>query len=155
MELKEFKKEYHKLEVKYKLPRFEELNESFEIEKLENDTEILLRVVRKNMTEKIMSYLSFVEMLLNPVNLPQMYVPFLKGLNAGGKERLNKLYGAYAELVVDSLENEIDYNEKREAELICKINKIWKDSVGDFKKILEEVRNPADTSMRKEKSYFG
>jgi len=154
MELKDLKKEYHKLEVKHRLPRFEDLNESFEIEKVERESEILLRVIRKIMMEKIMNTLSFIEMLMNPMNAPRMYLPFLKNLSIEDKKRLDKLYMDFSEMVVAGLEIEIDYSEKGEAEMICKINKLWKDSRGDLKKILKGIKKP-NSLERKEKSYFG
>ena len=72
MELKDLKKEYSDLAEKYKLPSFKELNENFEIEKIDKDTEILLRDVRKVMMEKIVNSLGFLEMFLNPMNAPRM-----------------------------------------------------------------------------------
>ena len=70
MGLKELKKKYADLSKKYKLPNFVNLNEDFEVEKIERDTDLLLKAIRKVMMEKIVNSMSFLEMLLNPVNSP-------------------------------------------------------------------------------------
>jgi hypothetical protein len=47
VELSKIKKEYSVLEKKYDLPSFEELNQNFEIEKIEHESDCLIRVFRK------------------------------------------------------------------------------------------------------------
>lgn len=154
MELKDLKKQYEGKAKQYSLPSFTEINESFEIEKINKETEIVLRVVRKVMMEKIVSSLNFTEMLLNPVNAPQMYFPFLKGITEEDKKSINKIYTSLSELSIGSLECEISYNEKSEAEHIKKIFKTWKDVQPDFKKIFDKIRKP-NSAAKKDKSYFG
>ena len=55
MELNDLRNDYSKLEVKHILPSFKELNESFEIDKIDKESDALLRVVRKVMMEKIVN----------------------------------------------------------------------------------------------------
>ena len=55
MELKDLKKEYGKLEKKHKLPSFKEVNETFEIDKIENESDCLVREVRKIIMDKIIN----------------------------------------------------------------------------------------------------
>src|SRR3989338_5550111 len=98
MEIKDFKKEYAKLALKYKTPSFEELNENFEIERIEKDTEILLRAVRKLMMEKVVNSMNFIEMMLNPVNSPRMYLPFISGMTVEDKNSIDKIYDGLGEL---------------------------------------------------------
>jgi len=72
MDLEQLKKDYSAYEKKYKLPSFKELNESFEIEKIERQSDILLRIVRVIMMEKVIATQRFVESLLNPANAPRI-----------------------------------------------------------------------------------
>jgi hypothetical protein len=154
MELKEFKKEYEELAKKYKIQSFKELNEEFEIDKIDRETECVLRLVRKAMIEKIVNSLGFLEMLLNPTNSPRIYLPYLKNMTIEDKEIIEKIYSSLADLSLNSLLLEVEYSEKGEAELIKKIYSTWDSNKTDFKKIIINVRNPK-TIVRKEKSYFG
>jgi hypothetical protein len=154
MELSKLKKQYESKAKQYSLPKFNEVNESFEIEKIDKETEIILRVVRKVMMEKIVSSLNFLEMLLNPVNAPRMYFPFLKGLTQEDKKIIDRTYLSLSNLSVSSLECEISYGEKSEAEQIKKIFKTWKEIQPDFKKIFNKIKKP-NKITKKEKSYFG
>lgn len=155
MELKELKREYEKSRKKFKLPSFEELNQAFEIEKLDQDTELLLRIVRKHMMDKIVNSLSFVEMLLNPVSAPRMYQGYVKLMTAQDRKNLEEIYRAFAELVVGSLEREIVYDEKGEAQMILRIFRTWRSIGEDFVKIFENIRRPRGNFVKKERSYFG
>ena len=60
MELDKLKKEYSILKEKYKLPSFKEMDENFEIHKIERESNVLLKNVRKIMMEKIVSSLGFI-----------------------------------------------------------------------------------------------
>ena len=57
--LAEFKKEYEKLQKKYKLPVFDDLNRDFEIERVyERETDFPMREIRKVMMDKVLGYLN-------------------------------------------------------------------------------------------------
>lgn len=155
MKLTELKKDYSVLAAKYKLPKFSELNEDFEIEKVEKESETLLRVVRKTMMEKIISSLGFVEMLLNPMNAPRMYLSYIHGMGADDKKSIEKIYIAFAGISTVALECEIDYSEKNEAELIRAIFDTWQKMKPEFRKILENMKKPNSKVEKVQKSYFG
>ncbi len=118
MELDELKKEYGRLGKKYSLPEFGEVNEAFEIEKIDRDSDSLMRVVRKVMMEKVVSSLGFVEMLLNPMNAPRMYIAYINSMSVDDKKSIEKIYSDLARVSVDALNCEIDYSEKAEAEVV-------------------------------------
>ncbi|MBI2451525.1 hypothetical protein HYV50_00435 [Candidatus Pacearchaeota archaeon] len=156
MDLKDLKKDYEKLQSKYKLPRFEELNENFEIEKIERNSDGLLRVIRKIMMEKIVNSLGFIEMLLNPMNAPRMYFSYIKAMNGEDRKSIENIYENLSKVSLFSLEREIDYNEKGEAELIKTISKTWQELKPDFRKILDNLKAPSNVLAKKgERSYFG
>ena len=63
--LDDLKKAYERLRQKYKLPLFGEMNNDFEIEKLqERETETLSREIRRAMMDKNVAYLKFTEILI-------------------------------------------------------------------------------------------
>ena len=150
----ELKKEFEKIAEKHKMPPFSKLNEDFEIGKLENDPGTLLRAVRKTMMEKIVNSLGFLEMLLNPMNVPRMYVAYVSTMSVDDKKRIEAIYGKLSFLSALSLEREIEYDEKKEAELIEKIFSAWGEVKEDFLKILQNMKNPS-SSVKRERSYYG
>lgn len=155
MKLADLKKDYSVLAAKYKLPKFAELNEDFEVEKCEKESETLLRVIRKVMMEKIISSLGFVEMLLNPMNAPRMYLSYIHGMGADDKKSIEKIYTAFADISAVALECEIDYSEKNEAELIRSIFDTWQKMKLEFRKILTHLKAPSLKVEKVQKSYFG
>lgn len=155
MDVEQLKKEYAKLGKSYKLPSFKELNEEFEIDKIERESDCLLRIIRKVMMEKIVNSLGFLELILNPVNAPRIYLNFIKSVDSIDKENIEKIYSAFSELSIGSIELEIDYSEKREAEMVKKIFESWNSVKPDFKAIITSMKRPGAVINRKEKSYFG
>ncbi|MBU0466253.1 MAG: hypothetical protein KJ718_01990 [Nanoarchaeota archaeon] len=155
MELNELKKEYAKLAKTYGLPSFNETDKCFEISKIDKESDTLLRAIRKVMMEKIVNSLGFVEMLLNPMNAPRMYLAYIKSIGFEDKKAIEKIYGTFADLSVVSLEREVDYGEKEEAELIKKIIKTWNELKPEFRKILKNMKKPNNDLKKRERSYFG
>ena len=51
-------KKYLELNKKHNLPKFDELNRDFEIDKLDKETDFLLKAIRKIIMEKIMENLN-------------------------------------------------------------------------------------------------
>ena len=153
-QVKELKEDYNVFAGEHGLPGFDELNVIFEIEKINRKSEILLKLVRKVMMEKIMNALSFLEMLLNPVNAPRMYMAYVKMMSVEDKKILDVLYGSFSELSLESIGIEFKGSEKEEAELVKRIYKIWKENEGNFGKIIDKVKVPSE-EVKKERGYFG
>src|SRR4030042_4612405 len=130
--LEKLKKDYDKLRKKYNLPAFKEVNEAFDIEEVaEQETECLLRQIRKHMMDKVVAYLRFIEMLLNPSNAPMFFFALVKGLTASDKRLLDHLYERLGEFEIDVIALDCKYNEKEEADFINKAVLKWKDIKDD------------------------
>ena len=155
MALKEIKKEFSILEKKYKLPSFNELIENFEVDKIEKETETLLRSIRKVMMEKVLNSMSFAEMLLNPMSSPGIYLPYIKSMSSEDKNKIEKIYKILGEVSMVALENEILYSEKKEAELIKEIAKRWKSIQEDFLTIINNIKNPSEGKPKRDRIYLG
>lgn len=155
MEFVDLKKNYSILEKKYRLPAFDKLNEDFEIDKIDKESDLLLRYVRKIMMEKIVNSIGFLEMLLNPVNAPRIYISYVRSMTAEDKKIIDEMYSALGNLSVSALELEIDCSEKSEAEIIKHIYEIWQQQKPKFRKIINNLKKPNNIAAKKEKSYFG
>ena len=155
MGIKELKNSYDLLAKKYKLPDFKEVNENFEIEKRDKESDILLKAIRKTAMEKIINSLGFLEMLLNPMNVPRMYMNYVRSITTEDKKDIDKIYDSFSALSLEALGVEIDYSEKGEAELIKKIFSTWVSVKPEFRRILANMKKPMVNGVKKEKSYFG
>ncbi len=151
------KKEYERFHKKYKLPEFSELNQEFEIEKLqEKETEFLLREIRRAISDKIAAFLRFFELFLNPQAAPVFILAVIKTLNNKDKIIIEKIYHTLVNFELTSIILDIDYNEKKEAEFIKHIFKKWqglKIELKEFSVIIEKRQKREKEKRRK--SYFG
>ena len=156
-ELDELKKRYSILQEKYKLPGFDELNINFDIERaVEHETDYLLREIRRNLSEKIFLYLKFIEMILNPSSAPMFVFALVKNLSALDKKELEDIYKKLARLDLDIMELDLEYSEKKEAEVITKINKEWKIINKELMKTIKKFKETWDkSSVTNNKGYFG
>lgn len=143
MELKDIKMGYEVSAKKYKLPNFKELNEEFEIERINHETETVLRAVRKVMMEKVINMLGFLEMFLNPVNVPRMYMPYIKSISASDKKVIDKMYDDFSALTMEGIDYEVDYTEEGEAKLIKKTFDMWNSVKPSLRRLLSNMKNPA------------
>ena len=154
MELENLKKNYEKIAKNHKLPSFSELNADFEIEKLERESDNLLRSVRKIMMEKIVNSMGFLDMLINPVNAPRMYLPYIQTMTNGDRKDLDSVYSSLGDLIIHSLDLEVDSTNENEAKLIKEIFVKWGELKGKFRQILDSIKKPRNF-VKKERSYFG
>ena len=111
-------KKYNELKEKYKLPEFSKINETFDIEEIDPETELLLKKIRIGIIEKISNYSRFIEIILNPSNAPIFFFKILKKLDTTDKESLSKIYEILGDYELKNLALDIDYKEKNEAEFI-------------------------------------
>lgn len=155
--LEEMKKDYLVLQKKYKLPSFQQLNEEFDIEKVaEHETDCLVREVRKAIMDKVIAYLRFVEMLLNPSNAPMFFFALVKGLTSDDKRALDRIYEKLGSFEIDVIELDCHYVEKDEAEFINKMIKEWRGIADEMLKLAETLRrNWSQKSRKGDKGYLG
>lgn len=155
--LDELKKNYEKLKLKYKLPGYVEINEDFDIEKLqENETDTLLREIRKVMMDKVIAYLRFIEGLLNPTNAPLFFFGLLKNLEANEKKLFEETYSKLGKIEIEVIEIDNIYYESKEAEFIIKLFKEWQGVKKDMSKISKILEDGwKKKTGKKDRGYLG
>lgn len=156
-DLERVKKEYSKLQSKYKLPSFDKLNEDFDTERIsEKETDYLLREIRKAIADKVIAYLRFIEALINPSSGPMFFMIIVKGLELKDKDLIDKIYKSLAKYEIDIVDLDNLYSEKKEADFISKIYKSWQDVKEDIDKLVKLLReNWEKDSKQTEKGYLG
>ncbi len=155
MGLTELKKSYSELAKKYSLPSFSEMNEDFEIDKIDKESETLIRVVRKHAMDKLVNSMTFLEMLVNPVNTPRIYFPYIKSMSTDDRKSIEEMYGMLGDVSIASLSLELGYSEKKEAEFVKKMFSTWQVLKPKFSKLMEHMQETHSSEPKKEKSYFG
>jgi hypothetical protein len=151
------KKEYGKLEKKYSLPKFKFLNEDFDIERIsEKETDFVLREARKAIMDKVLAYLRFTELLLNPQSAPMFFFSLIKSLNPSDKNLVERIYKKIAEYELEVIGLDNIYSEKKEAEFIKKIHREWQEIKKDVDELVQIMnKNWKQKSKKIEREYFG
>jgi len=83
------KEEYNKLN--YKLPKFEELNNDFEIDFIKEKI-FLIRQVRRKINEKVIFFCRIIEGLLYPTQQHIINVTEIKNFSDEKKKEIEKIY---------------------------------------------------------------
>jgi len=155
--LEQIKQEYQKLQEKYNLPSFEELNKDFGIEKaVETETDYLIREIRKFIADKFSNYLRFIETLLQPANAPMFVYSVVKTYGEEEKEKLTEAYKKLARAEVDLVEVDLEFNEEKEAQFIKDTFIIWQEVKKEILEVMQTVKkNWNNKSKPNGKGYFG
>jgi len=155
--LEKLKKKYEELKTKHNLPSFQQLNEDFEIEKLqERETDTLSREVRRCITDRIITYIRFVEMFMNPANAPMFFLALVKGLDESEKKLLHELYSELGKFEIKSISLDNEYEEARDAKFIKESFDDWQKIKSKFGKILDSFEKAWEKkSAKKDTAYLG
>lgn len=155
--LRNLKEDYRDIQEKYKLPSFKEMNEDFSIEKIsDSETEILIREVRRYVSDKLANYLRFVETLLNPSNVQMFVYSVIKSLSSEDKEKLKEIYKILSKKELDLIELDLDFSEQKEADFIKSSFESWVEIKKDLLRIVGNAKDNFDVKQEtKTKDYFG
>jgi adenylylsulfate kinase-like enzyme len=155
--IQELKKEYAKLQKKYSLPSFEELNQDFGIERAsEFEGELLIREIRRYINDTLSNYMRLIENLINPMNVPVFIFTMIKFLEQEDKKTLSGIYKKLGQIQINLIGVDLIYSEKNESEFIKDSFEVWQIVKKDLFKIIEKIKlskenKPADN----DKNYFG
>lgn len=156
-DLKKLKENYSKIQEKYSLPTFENMNREFAIEKIaEVETDFLIREVGKLMAEKFSNYMHFVELILNPVSSPLFIFSIIKTLEESEMKKFKEIYKRLAKIEVQLIELDVDFSEEKEAIFVNESYETWKEIKKDFIEIIEKIKlNWDNKTENNSKAYFG
>jgi len=155
--LRQLKEDYREIQEKHDLPTFKEINEDFGIEKLsDSESEILIREVRKFISEKFSNYLRFSETFLNPSNVQMFVYSSIKSLEDSDREKLKEVYNVLSKKEMEVIELDLDFSESKEAEYIKDSFKVWQYVKKELLKIILKIKKNWDNKVEsKSKDYFG
>lgn len=155
-ELETIKEKYEEAKSKHNLPNFEQMNDDFDISKIECDTETILRDVRKAIISKFSSWLTFIETLINPSGGTMFHMYLVKSIGEKERKILSEIFSELGEIEIQAIELEIQYDEKKEAEFVNINFKKWQEMKKPLLEITGSLKdNWKKETIKKEKSYFG
>jgi len=155
--LEKLKKNYAVLVKKHKIPKFEDINKEFEIEKLQlKETDFLLREIRRTISDKIVAFLKFLELFMNPSSAPLFVLIALKNLQNHTKEKIEETYKVLVKQELHSVKLDVDYKEAEEVKFVKDVLKNWKSFKEDLLEICKDIDKAyTKTSEKNHKGYFG
>ena len=119
------KEEYNKL--KHKIPRFEDLDNEFELSTANiKDKSFLLRNIRRRLNDKIIFYCRIIEGLLYPNSNSITGMMEINSFNEKEKEKMANIYKKLMEFERESLSLDVNPDEKNDVEFINNLFKEWK-----------------------------
>ncbi len=155
--LTSLKEDYSKIEEKFGLPQFQKMMEDFDIEKLlEKEEGLLIRDVRRVVSEKIGAYLHFFETLINPSSPPMFVFAFMKNLSEQNKKEIKAIYRELSKLQIATIKLDTIYDEREELKFIKEAYSVWQNLKKKVYTLVEIFENEFEKNAEtKEKSYFG
>jgi hypothetical protein len=154
--LDEVKKEYSKFKDKYNLPSFDEVNEVFEIEDIDTETDFFLRRIRRLILDKVVGYMRFIEIMLNPSNATIFFFKLTSKLEKSDKEALTEMYERIGKFEIDAIKIDLDYSEEKEAELIKDMFNIFKTEIKEkLLPVIYKLENGKEEKKKDDSGYFG
>ena len=154
-ELDELKKEYQPLQKKYSLPQFEKLAEDFDVDRaVYRETSFVLRDIRRIISERLSSYLSLFEMLINPTGPPVFFFLIIKNLKPEEQKEIKNIYDILAKIQIRMIKTDIIYEEKLEAEMIKESHIQWQEIKPKIKELIESFEKKLDHVFKDEKQGY-
>lgn len=148
------KEEYEKLN--HKLPRFDDMNNDFELELIKTK-HFLLRQIRRRVNEKIIFFCRIIEDLIYPTQQHIINITEIKNFSEERKKKLQEIYRELMYYERVSLMLDVIPDDKKDAEFINDVFNFWrkmKKQMEDVVKIMQESWKKEDISSEKN-NYFG
>ncbi len=137
-EEKNIELKYKELQKKLQLPEFNQLNNVFEINSLQND-HFLLRNIRRTIAAKLEHITKIVEELLQP-DTHFRTLTESSSISEKQKQQLLKFYKQIMHLLRLSDELDYSYNDKKDAEYISNLFLEWEQINVLIKSLLEQLK---------------
>lgn len=155
--LLKLKEKYEEFRKKHNFPNFNDINNAFDIEEIDSDSDFLIRKIRRYVSEKLAGYMRFIEILLNPSNAPIFFFKLIKKLDNSDREKLTRLYEELGNIELETITLDLEYNEEKEAVFINKIYNLFNDEIRiELIEILKKLGNGENNKTKENSgSYFG
>jgi|TARA_B100000315_G_scaffold75934_1_gene69464 hypothetical protein len=152
----EIEAEYNKLSKKYKLPKFREIDEEFEISSLESP-KFLIRIILRKIAEKLEFYIDVIGNLVQPdaSSLSSMYE--VRYFSDDEKNDMHNLFKKLMKVDRNILGVMLKNDEKQQAEFLNKFFNNWSDTKKELLKFIEKMEDSWEkqSTIEEDTAYFG
>ena len=154
----DIKEEYNKL--KHSLPKFEDLDQEFELSNSNikdiKENKFLVRNIRRRINDKVIFYCRVIENLIYPNQSNFISMFELKSFTEKEKQDMSKLYRKLMLYERESLNLDINPDEKWDISYINNLWKNWREFKKDLIKISQKMKDSWNLEEKEEKdNYFG
>ncbi len=154
----DIKAEYNNL--KHTLPKFEDLDQEFEISNSNvkdiKEKRFLIKNIRRRVNDKVIFYCRVIENLIYPNQSNFISMLELKSFTDKEKQDMSKLYKKLMLYERESLILDINPDEKRDVNYINSLWKDWHEFKKDLIRISQKMKDSWNFEEKEEKdNYFG
>jgi hypothetical protein len=157
MENEKFKLKDEYNNLKYKLPKFEDIDFEFELSTANiKEKEFLLRAIRRRMNDKVIFYCRIIENLLYPNANNLIGMIEVKSFNEEEKKKINDFYKKLMEFERESLSLDVNPDEKKDSEFINNLFRLWKKFKEEMIQVTKKMKESWHLEEKEQKdNYFG
>lgn len=149
----DIREEYHNLNCK--LPKFDLINDDFELELIKSK-KLLLRQIRRRMNEKVIFFCRIVEDLIYPTHQHVINSTEINNFSEKDKKSVKMLYKTLIKFDRDSLSLDVNPSDSGDAEFINNVFNSWSRIKKSMSAIVKLMRESWDKEFTSEKNdYFG
>lgn len=156
--IEELKEAYENLVKDFPLPEFDDLNADFGIEKIqEDDTDFLIREVRRYISDKFGAYLRLIESILQPTNSQMFVFMMIKALSSDDMAKLQEIYKKLARKEIEVIELDLKFDSEKEAAFINSANEMWQEVREELILVVEKIKNNwsnESSSIDRDRNYY-
>lgn len=154
--IEKIKEKHAILKKKYSLPEWNELNREFGIEKIDEDSEFILREIIHLIADRIQNYMRFIENILNPSNASIFTFSLVKLIDEEKRKKLSENYKKISEIELKLIKLDLNATEENEAEFIEYSFKSWKLIKKDLYELITFIEDNWESKPEQtKKDYFG
>ena len=150
------KEKYEALKKKYSLPAYDDINKDFDIESIDENSQLVLQKARANMVEKLDYYAKLIESILQPEsNLSNLYEAHY--ITDDDKNDAYSLFKRLMRLVRYSNSVSLTNGEEENAKFIKEAYQEYNGLRKDILKHIIRLMNlwEKETDIKDDQNYFG
>jgi len=156
MPTKDTEKQYNELSKKFLLPEFKNLNEEFEISDLE-ETSFLLRAIIRRIAEKFDFYTTMLEEVLQPDTSNLYAMHETRFFDENEKKQMYELYSRLMNFNRQSIEVNLEHNEKNEVGFINNVFNEWDELKQELLGFINKMKSSwkIEADIKEDLGYLG
>lgn len=152
----EIEQEYAKLSKKYKLPKFKDIDNEFEISALDNE-KFLIKNILRSISEKLEFYIEFISNLVHPdgSSISSMYE--IRFFSEDEKNDMYNLFKRLMKIDRNVIELVLKNDEKEQADFLNKFFSDWLNLKKELLKYIEKMKESWEkqSTIEEDIGYFG